>query len=189
MLAGAGAPLQRLSATPKSRFLPIRDRLQKADLRWTTLSVYQGAPSRVYQAPGVSRQPPSESTSHILESFLYVCPVFPIGSKVPNNRRSLSIPLHAQQTSQEAAVWKLETAYWDYVQVGDMNTFLTLWHANFVGWPALADKPRRKDSIAATYTALCATGEHLASYTIKGGRQLTHRQFGRHPLLGQRYMD
>ncbi len=98
---------------------------------------------------------------------------------MPNIRRVLSImllalvslpafhSLHAQQTSQEAAVWKLETAYWEYVKAGDMNTFLTLWHPDFVGWPALADKPRRKDSIAATYTALYARGEHLGSYTIK----------------------
>jgi ketosteroid isomerase-like protein len=51
-------------------------------------------------------------------------------------------------TASVAAVWDLETAYWGYVQAGDVSSYLTLWHDRFVGWPCLNAHPAAKDSIA-----------------------------------------
>jgi hypothetical protein len=35
------------------------------------------------------------------------------------------------QTSNIAEVWELEAAYWEYVESGDVDSYLTLWHENF----------------------------------------------------------
>lgn len=37
------------------------------------------------------------------------------------------------QTADEQAVWKLEEDYWRYVQAGDVESYVQLWHADFVG--------------------------------------------------------
>ncbi len=42
------------------------------------------------------------------------------------------------QTSNIAEVWELEAAYWEYVQSGDVDSYLTLWHEDFIGWPCAA---------------------------------------------------
>jgi hypothetical protein len=35
----------------------------------------------------------------------------------------------------EAQVWELEKAYWEYVKANDLEKYRALWHENFVGWP------------------------------------------------------
>jgi hypothetical protein len=47
-------------------------------------------------------------------------------------------------------VWALEEAYWEYVQSGDVDHYLTLWHEDFIGWPCALGQmhPAGKSSIA-----------------------------------------
>ncbi len=66
----------------------------------------------------------------------------------------------AEQSANERAVWKLEASYWKYVQAGDLESYLKLWHRNFVGWPNSSATPRRKDHIT----------DWIADYTNKGLR-------------------
>lgn len=46
-----------------------------------------------------------------------------------------SLALTADLTPEEQAVWQMEEAYWRYVQAGDVEHYVTLWHERFVGWP------------------------------------------------------
>jgi hypothetical protein len=47
------------------------------------------------------------------------------------------------------AVWEMEDTYWRYVQAGDVDRYLTLWHEDFIGWPCAMDAmhPLGKGSI------------------------------------------
>jgi len=40
-----------------------------------------------------------------------------------------------QPSAAVQAVWDMEDAYWRYVQAGDVDRYLTLWHDDFIGWP------------------------------------------------------
>ncbi len=55
----------------------------------------------------------------------------------------------APQSPNIAKVWSLEAACWQYVQNGDVDRYLTLWHENFVGWPCALGQahPARKSTI------------------------------------------
>lgn len=53
----------------------------------------------------------------------------------------------ADLTVEEQSVWQLEEVYWRAVQAGDVETDLTLWHENFVGWPCFALEPSDKSRI------------------------------------------
>ena len=44
-------------------------------------------------------------------------------------------------SSVEDDVWAMEESYWRYVQAGDVEGFLSLWHENFVGWPSQMAQP------------------------------------------------
>lgn len=44
-------------------------------------------------------------------------------------------------------MWSMEEKYWQYVQAGDVDQYLTLWHDKFVGWPCSAAHPSRKSNI------------------------------------------
>ena len=46
-----------------------------------------------------------------------------------------SATLAADFTPDEQAVWQMEETYWRYVQAGDVERYVTLWHDRFVGWP------------------------------------------------------
>jgi hypothetical protein len=47
----------------------------------------------------------------------------------------------------EEKVWSLGKAYWEYVKANDLQTYRTLWHADFLGWPTMNPEPVRKDHI------------------------------------------
>jgi ketosteroid isomerase-like protein len=49
--------------------------------------------------------------------------------------------------AQQDEVWSMEEKYWQYVQAGDVEKYLTLWHDDFVGWPCSALHPSRKANI------------------------------------------
>jgi len=44
-------------------------------------------------------------------------------------------------------VWQLEADYWRYVKAGDSESFESLWHEDFIGWPCGQAQPKRKASI------------------------------------------
>ena len=56
------------------------------------------------------------------------------------------IPASAQSPSV-SEVWALEDDYWRFVKAGDVESYRTLWHEKFIGWPCDRDKPLRKSSI------------------------------------------
>lgn len=44
-------------------------------------------------------------------------------------------------------IWDLEETYWHYVQDGNVQDYIALWHDDFVGWPCESQEPQRKDTI------------------------------------------
>jgi len=71
-----------------------------------------------------------------------------------------ALPARAQQSENEQQVWKLESAYWQYVKAVDIDNYRALWHPNFVGWPDWSSQPAHKDHIT----------DWIASVSDKGGR-------------------
>lgn len=69
--------------------------------------------------------------------------------------------------ADEAKVWSLEQAYWQYVQANDLDGYRTLWHADFLGWPFINDEPTRKEHITDWITAHTQKGNVLNSYDLE----------------------
>ena len=60
----------------------------------------------------------------------------------------LAFPLAAREwTVDEKAVWHLEENYWRFVSAGDVDSYVKLWHDDFVGWPCFEWNPARKGDI------------------------------------------
>ena len=66
----------------------------------------------------------------------------------------------------EAQIWQLEKAYWEYVKANDLEKYRTLWHENFIGWPFVSSEPLRKDHITEWITTNTSKGINLESYSI-----------------------
>jgi hypothetical protein len=45
-------------------------------------------------------------------------------------------------TTEEKAVWQLEEDYWRFVSAGNVDSYVKLWHDDFVGWPCFECTPR-----------------------------------------------
>lgn len=73
----------------------------------------------------------------------------------------------AEQSIDEQAVWKLESAYWNYVKSVDLDKYRDLWHANFVGWPSSSAQPARKDHITDWITSYTKKGQRLQWYHLE----------------------
>lgn len=56
-------------------------------------------------------------------------------------------PARATHGPAAAEVWALEDAYWRYVQAGDVDWYLSLWHDKFIGWPCGSEHPGDKSNI------------------------------------------
>jgi uncharacterized protein DUF4440 len=69
--------------------------------------------------------------------------------------------------TDEAQVWNLEKAYWEYVKANDLEKYRALWHERFLGWPNSASAPARKDHITDWITANTSKGVKLESYAIE----------------------
>jgi hypothetical protein len=67
----------------------------------------------------------------------------------------------------EAQLWQLEKAYWDYVKANDLEKYRALWHENFLGWPFISPAPVRKDHITDWITANTSKGVNLQSFSIE----------------------
>ncbi|PYL06001.1 MAG: hypothetical protein DME33_14830 [Verrucomicrobia bacterium] len=70
-------------------------------------------------------------------------------------------------TKDEAQVWRLEKAYWEYVKANDLEKYRALWHEDFVGWPFVSSVPVHKDHITDWITANTSKGVKLQSYSIE----------------------
>lgn len=64
-------------------------------------------------------------------------------------------------------MWALEKAYWHYVQADDLNSYRSLWHANFLGWPNTSPEPLRKDHITDWIIAFKKNGDTIKSYDLE----------------------
>src|SRR5438045_5899419 len=81
---------------------------------------------------------------------------------------TLAIAGFAQGSAdQEAQVWNLEKAYWEYVKTNDLEKYRALWHDDFVGWPLISSAPVRKDHITDWMTANTSKGMKLQSYSLE----------------------
>jgi ketosteroid isomerase-like protein len=67
----------------------------------------------------------------------------------------------------EARVWQLEKAYWEYVKANDLEEYRALWHDRFLGWPFVSSAPVRKDHITDWITGNTSKGIKLQSYSIE----------------------
>lgn len=56
------------------------------------------------------------------------------------------MPASAQSRSV-SEVWALEDDYWRFVKASDVESYLTLWHEKFIGWPCDQEHPKRKSSV------------------------------------------
>jgi len=72
-----------------------------------------------------------------------------------------------ESAKDEAQVWNLEKAYWEYVKGNDLEKYRALWHEDFVGWPFVNASPVRKDHITDWITANTSKGVRLQSYSIE----------------------
>jgi hypothetical protein len=82
----------------------------------------------------------------------------------------LVLPLTAlasDLTPDEAAVWQLEAAYWQYVKANDLEAYRTLWDENFVGWPSFSERPLGKASIGDWIPPLHEDPERLFDYRLQ----------------------
>src|SRR5947209_2140465 len=69
--------------------------------------------------------------------------------------------------NEEAQIWSLEKAYWEYVKTNDLEKYRALWHEDFLGWPFVSSAPVRKDHITDWITANTSKGVKLQSYSIE----------------------
>ena len=71
------------------------------------------------------------------------------------------------QTSDKDKIWSLEHDYWRYVQAGDMKSYRSLWHENFVGWPNSSPQPARKAHITEWYDNIVNRGLKMKSWDLE----------------------
>ena len=81
---------------------------------------------------------------------------------------ALTASAFAQDSAkEEAQVWNLEKAYWEYVKANDLEKYRALWHEDFLGWPYVSSAPTGKDHITDWITASTSKGVKLQSYSIE----------------------
>src|SRR6266550_1760003 len=68
---------------------------------------------------------------------------------------------------EQAQIWNLEKAYWEYVKANDLEKYRALWHEDFLGWPFVSSVPVRKDHITDWITSNTSKGVRLQSYSIE----------------------
>ena len=79
-----------------------------------------------------------------------------------------------EPTEAEKGVWQLEEDYWRYVQAGDVDSYVKLWHEDFIGWPCFSSSPSDKSGID-NWVREIRDNRWKFSYTL---RPLTARTFG-----------
>jgi len=69
--------------------------------------------------------------------------------------------------NDEAQIWSLEKAYWEYVKGNDLEKYRALWDEDFLGWPFVSSAPVGKDHITDWITANTSKGVKLQSFSIE----------------------
>ena len=69
--------------------------------------------------------------------------------------------------NDEAQIWSLEKAYWEYAKTNDLEKYRALWDEDFLGWPFVSSAPVGKDHITDWITANTSEGIKLQSYSIE----------------------
>jgi ketosteroid isomerase-like protein len=69
--------------------------------------------------------------------------------------------------SAEDQVWEMEEVYWNHVKSDDIQSYLTLWHDDFVGWPGFSPEPMGKLNISDWIPALFADSTKSFDYKLK----------------------
>jgi len=72
-----------------------------------------------------------------------------------------------EKISAKDQVWKMEEAYWNYVKAYDLESYRTLWHKDFVGWPGFSPEPVSKSNISDWIPALFADSTKSFDYQLK----------------------
>lgn len=72
-----------------------------------------------------------------------------------------------QRSRDQANVWGLEQAYWQYCKDMNLDKYLTLWHASVVGWPSMYSAPAGKDHISDWLTDRAKKGLTIKSYDLE----------------------
>src|SRR5215470_3501479 len=67
----------------------------------------------------------------------------------------------------EQPIWDLEQKYWRYVEANDLDSYRSLWHTDFVGWPGVSAAPVRKDHITDWITAQTGQGRKFEFVELK----------------------
>ena len=75
--------------------------------------------------------------------------------------------LGQNSAKDEAQIWQLEKAYWEYVKANELGKYRALWHENFLGWPFVSPTPVRKDHITDWITGNTSKGIALQSCSIE----------------------
>jgi len=57
-------------------------------------------------------------------------------------------PAFSDEASDIKDVWELEHNYWEYVKSNDIESYLSLWDNEFIGWPGLSETPQGIQNIA-----------------------------------------
>ncbi|HME87718.1 MAG TPA: nuclear transport factor 2 family protein [Chthoniobacterales bacterium] len=74
----------------------------------------------------------------------------------------------ADLAKDEAQIWNLEQAYWEYVKTSDLEKYRALFRDDFVGWPLITTAPVRKDDhITDWITNNTSKGITLQSYSME----------------------
>lgn len=62
----------------------------------------------------------------------------------------VALPCFAKQlklSAEQKQIWEMEERYWQIVEAGDGEAYISQWDENFVGWPDNCLAPIRKDVI------------------------------------------
>lgn len=78
---------------------------------------------------------------------------------------AIAFPASARDT--EKTIWDLEHSYWSRVEKNDLNSYLALWHPDFLGWPSISPEPVRKDHITDWITSQTAKGLAFKALNFK----------------------
>jgi ketosteroid isomerase-like protein len=79
-----------------------------------------------------------------------------------NSEFVLAVPYSAQEWSEdEIEVWKMEEKYWSLVKNLDLESYMELWHPEFVGWPKANEEPAKYEDVRSVV-------EDLFTQTEKG---------------------
>ena len=76
-------------------------------------------------------------------------PLAPALAQQPGARETAVQEAGPTLSPAEQAVWEMEEAYWRYVEAGDVESYLGLWHEDFVGWPCFTWSPVGKEGVGA----------------------------------------